>query len=150
LPDWAGDGSAAVSAGRFRDLGDLPQVLKGEDVAGLSVAFTIPAGIRADAFGVASAGGPSLTPDSMFQAGSVSKAVTACAAHRLAAEGRLDLDAYVNNVLTSWTLPRVRRWQPARWSRLPPTGMVAVSRSRVAGAISLISAWWACGRRRRI
>jgi len=90
LPDKAADGSAAVSAGRFRDLGDLPQVLEGEDVAGLSVAFTIPAGIRADAFGVASAGGPSLTPDSMLQAGSVSKAATACAAPRLAAEGRLD------------------------------------------------------------
>ena len=44
----------------------------------------------------------------MFQAGSVSKAVTAYAAHRLAAEGRLDLDADVNEVLTSWRLPRVR------------------------------------------
>jgi hypothetical protein len=49
----------------------------------------------------------------MFQAGSVSKAVTACAAYRLAAEGRLDLDADVNDVLTSWRLPRVGQWQPA-------------------------------------
>jgi len=48
----------------------------------------------------------------MFQAGSVSKAVTAYAAHRLAAEGRLDLDADVNQILTSWKLPRVRQWQP--------------------------------------
>ena len=82
-------------------------------MAGLSVAFTGPSGVRADAFGVASADGTPLTPDSMFQAGSVSKAVTAYAAHRLAAEGRLDLDADVNEVLTSWRLPRVRGWQPA-------------------------------------
>ena len=33
--------------------------------------------------------------------------VTAYGAHRLAAEGRLDLDADVNEVLTSWRLPRV-------------------------------------------
>jgi CubicO group peptidase (beta-lactamase class C family) len=104
---------AAVSGGRFRDLSDLPQVLLTDDVAGLSVAFTVSSGIRADAFGEASADGTSLTPDSMFQAGSVSKAVTAYAAHRLAAEGRLDLDADVNDVLTSWMLPRVRQWQPA-------------------------------------
>lgn len=49
----------------------------------------------------------------MFQAGSVSKAVTACAAYRLAANGRLDLDADVNEVLTSWRLPRVGPWPPA-------------------------------------
>jgi CubicO group peptidase (beta-lactamase class C family) len=49
----------------------------------------------------------------MFQAGSVSKAVTACAAHQLAAQGRLDLDADVSDVLTSWRPPRVRLWQPA-------------------------------------
>ena len=48
----------------------------------------------------------------MFQAGSVSKAVTAYAAHRLAAEGRLDLNADVNEILTSWQLPRVREWRP--------------------------------------
>ena len=81
-------------------------------MAGLSVAFTGSSGVRADAFGVASADGPALTPDSTFQAGSISKAVTAYAAHRLAAEGRLDLDADVNEVLTSWRLPRVRGWQP--------------------------------------
>jgi CubicO group peptidase (beta-lactamase class C family) len=82
-------------------------------VAGLSVAFTDPSGIRAEAYGVASPGGAPLTPDSMFQAGSVSKAVTACAAHRLAAQGRLDLDADVSDVLTSWRPPRVGQWQPA-------------------------------------
>jgi len=45
----------------------------------------------------------------MFQAFSVSKAVTAYAAHRLA-EGRLNLDADVDEALTSWKLPQVRQW----------------------------------------
>ena len=81
-------------------------------VAGISVAFTSPAGISAEASGAASPDGTPLTPDSMFQAGSVSKAVTAYAAHRLAAEGRLDLNADVNQILTSWQLPRVREWRP--------------------------------------
>jgi len=80
---------------------------------GLSAAFTVPSGIRAEAYGTASADGTPLTPDSVFQAGSVSKAVTAYAAHRLAAGDRLDLDADVNEVLTSWRLPRVGEWQPA-------------------------------------
>ena len=103
---------AVAGTGRFHDLSDLTQVLEAGDVAGLSVAFTGSSGAWADAFGVASADGPALTPDSTFQAGSISKAVTAYAAHRLVAEGRLDLDADVNEVLTSWRLPRVRGWQP--------------------------------------
>jgi CubicO group peptidase (beta-lactamase class C family) len=82
-------------------------------VAGISVAFTSPAGISAEASGAASPDGTPLTPDSMFQAGSVSKALTAYAAHRLAAEGRLDLDADINEILTSWQLPQVRDWRPA-------------------------------------
>ena len=82
-------------------------------MAGISVAFTSPAGISAEATGAASPDGTPLTPDSMFQAGSVSKAVTAYAAHRLAAEGRLDLDADVNEILTSWQLPRIGDWRPA-------------------------------------
>ena len=81
-------------------------------VAGISVAFTSPAGISAEASGTASPDGTPLTSDSMLQAGSVSKAVTAYAAHRLAAEGRLDLDADVNEILTSWQLPRVGEWRP--------------------------------------
>src|ERR1700750_3098306 len=59
-------------------------------VVGISLAFTRPAGISAEASGTAAPDGTLLTPDSMLQAGSVSKAVTAYAAHRLAAEGRLD------------------------------------------------------------
>ena len=48
------------------------------------------------------AGGP---PDLLFQAGSISKPVTALAALELAARGQADLDGDVNEQLTSWQLP---------------------------------------------
>jgi CubicO group peptidase (beta-lactamase class C family) len=56
-------------------------------------------------FGVAwsrIAGGP---PDRLFQAGSISKPVTALAALELAARGQVSLDGDVNEQLTSWQLP---------------------------------------------
>jgi CubicO group peptidase (beta-lactamase class C family) len=43
-------------------------------------------------------------PDTLFQAASVSKPVTAFAVMRLVASGRLDLDADVNDLLSSWQL----------------------------------------------
>ncbi len=49
-----------------------------------------------------SAGGP---PDRLFQAGSISKPVTALAALELVARGQADLDGDVNERLTSWQLP---------------------------------------------
>jgi CubicO group peptidase (beta-lactamase class C family) len=48
------------------------------------------------------AGGP---PHQLFQAGSISKPVTALAALELAARGQADLDSDVNQQLTSWQLP---------------------------------------------
>ena len=48
------------------------------------------------------AGGPS---DQLFQAGSISKPVTALAALELAARGQADLDGDVNQQLASWQLP---------------------------------------------
>jgi CubicO group peptidase (beta-lactamase class C family) len=47
-------------------------------------------------------GGP---PELMFQAGSISKPVTALAALELAACGKADLDGDVNDQLTSWRVP---------------------------------------------
>jgi CubicO group peptidase (beta-lactamase class C family) len=52
------------------------------------------------------AGGP---PGWLFQAGSISKPVTALVALELAARGQLDLDGDVNDQLTSWRLPGPRR-----------------------------------------
>jgi CubicO group peptidase (beta-lactamase class C family) len=47
-------------------------------------------------------GGP---PDRLFQAGSISKPVTALAALELVARGQAELDGDVNQQLTSWQLP---------------------------------------------
>jgi CubicO group peptidase (beta-lactamase class C family) len=56
-------------------------------------------------YGVVYEGGPAVTPDTLFQAASISKPVTAMAALRLAERGELDLDADINTVLTTWHLP---------------------------------------------
>lgn len=53
-----------------------------------------------------------LTTQTLFQAGSISKPVTAIAALRLAAQGKLDLDEDVNRYLTSWKVPANDGWQP--------------------------------------
>lgn len=59
----------------------------------------------AQGFGVMSAGGPPVTAETLFQAGSISKPVAAMAALHQVQLGKLSLDADVNSVLTSWKLP---------------------------------------------
>lgn len=59
----------------------------------------------AQGFGVTRLGGPPVTAETMFQAGSISKPVAAIAALRLVQQGKLQLDADVNTVLNSWKLP---------------------------------------------
>jgi CubicO group peptidase (beta-lactamase class C family) len=44
-------------------------------------------------------------PETLFQAASISKPVSALAALRLVAQGKLTLDAPVNSALTSWSVP---------------------------------------------
>ncbi len=62
--------------------------------------------VWAHAWGRAQQGQPvPLTPDTLMQAGSVSKAVAAIGALKLAEQGRLDLDADVSTLLKGWTLP---------------------------------------------
>jgi CubicO group peptidase (beta-lactamase class C family) len=64
-------------------------------------------------FGVLEAGGLApVTPDTLFQACSISKAVTSVAALRLVQEGVLDLDRDVNAYLTSWQVPPRGSHQP--------------------------------------
>lgn len=53
-----------------------------------------------------------VTPETRFQAASLSKPVFALAVLRLVAAGTLDLDADVNAYLTSWQVPAVAGWQP--------------------------------------
>src|SRR5215469_3207167 len=59
-------------------------------------------------FGVTKLGGAPISSETLFQAGSVSKPVTAFAALRLVEAGKLDLDVDVNRYLKSWKLPANR------------------------------------------
>ncbi len=62
----------------------------------------------ARAYGIARAGETApVTPDTLFQAASISKPVTAVAALTLVDASKLALDADVNEKLTSWKLPTV-------------------------------------------
>jgi CubicO group peptidase (beta-lactamase class C family) len=60
------------------------------------------------AFGVARVGGEPVTPETLFQASSISMPVTAVAALRLVEQGKLNLDADVSQYLRSWKLPTNR------------------------------------------
>jgi CubicO group peptidase (beta-lactamase class C family) len=59
----------------------------------------------ARAYGVTRIGGSPATPDTLFQAASISKPVSALAVMQLVQEGKLNLDADVNEYLRSWRLP---------------------------------------------
>src|SRR5277367_3191140 len=75
-------------------------------VPGVSIAVIHHGVIEwAQGFGVTRVGGPPVTADTMFQAGSISKPVAAMAALRLVQQGKLSLDADVNTALSSWKLP---------------------------------------------
>jgi CubicO group peptidase (beta-lactamase class C family) len=83
-------------------------------VPGVSAAAAVDGRIDwAQGWGVRTSGRPDpVTPDTMFQAGSISKPVAALGALRLVAAGRLELDADVNDVLVGWRVPPTEGWQP--------------------------------------
>jgi CubicO group peptidase (beta-lactamase class C family) len=75
-------------------------------VPGVSIAVIHAGDLEwARGFGVTRAGGAAVTPDTLFQAASISKPVTAMAVLHLAQSGRLDLDADVNQYLKTWKVP---------------------------------------------
>jgi CubicO group peptidase (beta-lactamase class C family) len=64
-------------------------------------------------YGVREEGRPQpVTPDTLFQAGSISKPVAALAALRLVEQGLIDLDEDVNQYLRTWKVPANGGWQP--------------------------------------
>jgi len=83
-------------------------------VPGVSVAVINDGHIEwARGYGVLESGKPRpVEVDTLFQAGSISQALTAAAALRLVESGRLALDGDVNGFLTSWRVPSNDGWQP--------------------------------------
>jgi CubicO group peptidase (beta-lactamase class C family) len=90
-------------------------------VPGVSIAVIDEGRIDwARGFGVTRVGGPPVSPDTLFQAASISKPVFALAVLKLADAGKLDIDANVNGYLTSWKLPEndLTRQSPVSLRRL--------------------------------
>jgi CubicO group peptidase (beta-lactamase class C family) len=85
----------------------IQQQLSTHEVAGAAIALIEQGSISHEAmFGVTSTDtGTPISQDTVFQAASISKAVTAWGVMRLVQEGRLDLDAPVSKYLTRWHLP---------------------------------------------
>ncbi|MFG3701836.1 amino acid adenylation domain-containing protein [Micromonospora sp. NPDC047620] len=61
--------------------------------------------VEARAYGLRADGGEAVTPETVFQVGSVSKHVTAVGVLVLVRQGHLDLDTDVNGYLKSWQVP---------------------------------------------
>jgi CubicO group peptidase (beta-lactamase class C family) len=75
-------------------------------VPGLSIAVIHDGKIEwARGFGVTRIGGAAVTADTLFQAASISKPVTAMAVLHLVEAGKLNLDADVNQYLKTWKVP---------------------------------------------
>jgi CubicO group peptidase (beta-lactamase class C family) len=55
--------------------------------------------------GMKQSGGATITPDTLFHAGSISKPIAAMGALHLVQEGKLTLDSDVNHTLTTWKIP---------------------------------------------
>lgn len=74
-------------------------------VAGVSIYVIHEGASWGRGFGVTQLGGQAVFPDTLFQAGSISKPVAAMAALHLVQEKKLTLDADINSELVSWKLP---------------------------------------------
>lgn len=85
----------------------IEQLMQRLRVPGVSIAVIRDFKIHwAKAYGVADVeNGRPADVNTLFQAASISKPVTAMAALRLAQEGKLSLDADINSILKSWKVP---------------------------------------------
>ena len=81
------------------------QVSLAEAMAALNIPAVSIAHIDQDRIAFARAYGDGVTPDTLFQAASLSKFVAAVSAMRLVDQKRLSLDTDVNAALTSWKVP---------------------------------------------
>ena len=84
----------------------LADRMKELNVPGVSIAVIHNGKIEwARGYGITRIGGPPVTADTMFQAGSISKPVAAMAALHLVEQLKLSLDADINVELKTWKLP---------------------------------------------
>jgi CubicO group peptidase (beta-lactamase class C family) len=105
----------------------LQDEMKRLNVPGVSVAVIKDGKVAwTRGYGMAWTGGPAVTPQTLFQAASISKPVTAMAALRMVEQGKLDLDAGIDKALSSWTLPKGAGVPSAR-QLLSHTGGTTVS-----------------------
>ena len=96
----------------FFDEQSLPGLMTEFAVPGMGVTVVEERQIESRGYGVKKVDGEAVTPETLFQACSISKPVTAVAVVRLAQEGILDLDEDVNDYLTSWKVPKMASSQP--------------------------------------
>jgi CubicO group peptidase (beta-lactamase class C family) len=84
----------------------LVEEMEKNHVPGVSIAVVHGGKIQwAKAYGVMPPSGPNVTTETLFQAASISKSVSAMAALTLVARGKLALDSPINAELKSWSLP---------------------------------------------
>jgi len=93
--------------GSVSDAARMQEALKQFNVPGVSIAvirdFTV---VLAVAYGVADVEtGAPVTPNTLFQAASISKPVAAMASLKAVQDGRFGLDQDINSILKSWKLP---------------------------------------------
>jgi CubicO group peptidase (beta-lactamase class C family) len=87
----------------------VPDRMAHQHVPGLSLACIHNGTVKwTQAFGVARVSGEPVTPETLFQASSISMPVTALAVLRLVEQGKLNLDVDVSHYLRSWKLPTNR------------------------------------------
>jgi CubicO group peptidase (beta-lactamase class C family) len=98
---------AAIIKGQAPPAMTLAERMKHYHVPGVSVAFFDQGKVQwARGYGLVDvATGKPVTPDTLFQAASVSKSVTAVGVLRLVQEGKLKLDEDVNREFVSWKVP---------------------------------------------
>ncbi|HZG69185.1 MAG TPA: serine hydrolase domain-containing protein [Herpetosiphonaceae bacterium] len=104
--------NAAAQTGRVAELTqqldrEVPGLLRTYRVSGTALAVIEHGTVaHAQGFGVADvAAGTPMTGDTVFQAASISKAVTAWGVMRLVEQGKLQLDAPAEQYLTRWHIP---------------------------------------------
>ena len=105
---------AARLAGTPSEPWSIASRLAAHKVPGVSIAVINDGRIEwARGYGLARAGEPAaVTPDTLFQAASISKPVAAAAALTLVESGALTLDADVNEKLTTWKIPAAKAPAP--------------------------------------